>query len=760
MDFQTILQNNMDYIHFIYGLSFVLIGVISLYLRKSSNLPWGWLALFGFTHGLNHWSSLIGLNVVLPPIFSDINFVIELISLIAILEFWRRIVSFLPLLLYSALGAVFVFSLWPYPVPIKLLSYYFVGIPAIVLGFMGLRKVFFDISLKNINIIAIAIVLYQISNLLALSRLPFFGIDLNDQKFFSFMAETACIFLGIIILNSLWRYYLRQVSDPENSVPVSGRQAAKPLLSLIGVLTVGWFLVYQLGEHRKNLLTQEIITRATVAAKSLDREKISRLTATESDIGKPEYEELKQFLMKIKVVSRFLYLMTLRDGQVFFLLDSEPSDSPDSSPAGQHYSEVEPDFVKKLRQNIPFIYGPYTDRWGAWTSVVIPLNLYLENQIPVYYACDIDAVAWMRQIDHERLFGMSIVLMFAILVLYFYVSSIKIHTINLRLQKSEKRFRTLVESSSDWIWEINASGQYTYASPTVKDLLGYEPEEIIGKTPFDLMPNEEAARLADKFLDLVALRQPLVALENINLHKDGTMIILETSGTPVIAADGTLLGYRGIDRDITGRKRAEESVKKISQKLELHFNQAPFAIIEWDTDFRIIAWNPAAEKIFGFTKDEATGKTAEEIILPMHAIGHVSQIWSDLLKKRGGHHSINENLTKEGKIIICKWTNTSLVDNNGDVVGVASIAEDITEKKQFEQKIEYLAYYDELTGLPNRTLFKNRIEHEFRKAKRNNRLVGIVFIDIDFFKHVNDTLSRGYPFAIDCIPIERSFPGK
>lgn len=144
----------------------------------------------------------------------------------------------------------------------------------------------------------------------------------------------------------------------------------------------------------------------------------------------------------------------------------------------------------------------------------------------------------------------------------------------------------------------------------------------------------------------------------------------------------------------------------------------------------------------------------------MHAIGHVSQIWSDLLKKRGGHHGINENRNKEGKIILCKWTNTSLVDNNGDVVGVASIAEDITEKKQFEQKIEYLAYYDELTGLPNRTLFKNRIEHEFRKAKRNNRLVGIVFIDIDFFKHVNDTLSRGYPFAIDCIPIERSFPGK
>lgn len=742
MDFQTMLQNNMDYIDFLYGLIFILIGTLSFTLRKLSNLPWIWLSLFGLVLGFSHWSSLIEMSSALPPIFKDIRFGLELISCIAILEFWRRIVSFSSLLVYSLLGIVSLFSFWQYPESIHLLLYSVAAISSIVLGFMGLRKIFPGLVLKNFRIIALTLILFQFVHLFAHYKFPFFGIDSIDQKLFSFAAETLSTLLGIIILYSLWFCYLYRESDSENSGAITFRQTSKLLLSLGGVLVLGWFLVYQLGEHRKNLLTQEMVMRATVASKSLDREKIAHLTATESDIGTPEYEELKLFLMNIKVMSRFLYLMTLREGKVFFLLDSEPSDSSDVSPAGQEYSEVEPEFVKMLQQNKPFIYGPYSDRWGTWISVVIPLNLFLENQTPVYYACDIDGLAWTREIYHDRLFGIGIVLIFSILVLYFYLSSVKIYKINLILQKSEKRFRMLVESSSDWIWEVDARGHYTYASPRIKVLLGYEPEEIIGKTPFDFMPAEESARLADRFLKLLSSKLPLVALENINLHKNGTRVILETNAIPIIAADGTLLGYRGVDRDITERKRAEESVKKISQRMELHFNQAPFAIIEWDTDFRVIAWNPAAEKIFGFAKEEAVGKTAMELILPPKSIGHVSHVWDDLLGNQGGQHGINENRNKEGKIILCEWTNTTLVDITGEIVGVASIAEDITEKKQFEQKIEYLAYYDELTGLPNRALFKNRIEHELRKAKRDHAFVGIVFIDIDFFKHVNETLGH------------------
>ncbi len=128
-------------------------------------------------------------------------------------------------------------------------------------------------------------------------------------------------------------------------------------------------------------------------------------------------------------------------------------------------------------------------------------------------------------------------------------------------QESQAKFQDLVETIRDWVWEVDAEGVYTYASAWVRDLLGYESEEILGRTCFDLMPPAEARRVARLYRSLVASRLPIVALENINVHKDGRLVVLETSGTPILNANGTLRGYQGVDRDITERKKAEEAVK-------------------------------------------------------------------------------------------------------------------------------------------------------------------------------------------------------
>ncbi len=106
------------------------------------------------------------------------------------------------------------------------------------------------------------------------------------------------------------------------------------------------------------------------------------------------------------------------------------------------------------------------------------------------------------------------------------------------MRDSEARFRGLVESSSDWIWEVNAEGVYTYASPQVEAILGYKTEEIIGESPFDLMPPEEATRIAEAFGACARTNEPVVALENVCLHKDGRQIVLETSGVPFLVLRG------------------------------------------------------------------------------------------------------------------------------------------------------------------------------------------------------------------------------
>jgi PAS domain S-box-containing protein len=136
------------------------------------------------------------------------------------------------------------------------------------------------------------------------------------------------------------------------------------------------------------------------------------------------------------------------------------------------------------------------------------------------------------------------------------------------LRESEQRFRSLVETTSDWIWAVDHSGIYTYASPKVEELLGYSPEELIGKMPIDLVVPEETERLDGIFRDVMASHAQFVRLEKTTFHKAGHRVVLEMSGVPIFDGDGRLQGYRGVDRDITRRKETEAALQRTMAKLE------------------------------------------------------------------------------------------------------------------------------------------------------------------------------------------------
>lgn len=136
------------------------------------------------------------------------------------------------------------------------------------------------------------------------------------------------------------------------------------------------------------------------------------------------------------------------------------------------------------------------------------------------------------------------------------------------LRKSEEKFRSLVESTSDWIWEIDKNGIYTYVSPQSENLIGYEPHELLGRSPFEFMLQEEAERVGGLFENIVDGRAQIVALENVMIHKNGHLVTLETGGSPYFDEKGEFLGYRGIDRDITERKQSENSLNHANRALK------------------------------------------------------------------------------------------------------------------------------------------------------------------------------------------------
>lgn len=135
------------------------------------------------------------------------------------------------------------------------------------------------------------------------------------------------------------------------------------------------------------------------------------------------------------------------------------------------------------------------------------------------------------------------------------------------LRQSEAKFRNLVEQTSDWIWEIDCNGIFTYVSPQAEEIIGYSPAEILGKTTSDFMLPEEGQRFIDLLTPMLANQKPFIRLEKTLIHRNGQPVVLETSGSPILDSQGTLLGYRGIARYITECKQAEAQVQQLNQAL-------------------------------------------------------------------------------------------------------------------------------------------------------------------------------------------------
>jgi PAS domain S-box-containing protein len=145
-----------------------------------------------------------------------------------------------------------------------------------------------------------------------------------------------------------------------------------------------------------------------------------------------------------------------------------------------------------------------------------------------------------------------------------------------------------------------------------------------------------------------------------------------------------------LEREIHERQRAEAGLREHSQRLSLHVLNTPLGVIEWDTDFKAVEWNKSAERIFGYTRDEALGRTARDLIIPDQEIEKIQQIWGQLLSQSGGTRSINANRTRDGKIRTCEWYNTILTHPDGSVMGIASLVLDITERIEAEQEKQHL----------------------------------------------------------------------
>ena len=253
-----------------------------------------------------------------------------------------------------------------------------------------------------------------------------------------------------------------------------------------------------------------------------------------------------------------------------------------------------------------------------------------------------------------------------------------------RLQQSEHRYKTLLDTATDAFFLHNMKGKFVDVNQEACHKLGYSRDELLNMSVSDIELSSDNDKLISFWRDLE--KGEKIQLEGLHRRKDSTTFPVEVSLGLVQMDNENLISV--LARDVTERKQGEEIVRNAQQRMALHFQQTLFGVIEWDTGFCVTEWNTAAEKIFGYSREEAINQHAKKLIIPDNIMEHVDAIWERLLTSEDSVRNSNENITKDGRVILCDWYNTPLVNDSGEVIGVASLVQDVTEQKQVQQKLQ------------------------------------------------------------------------
>lgn len=560
----SLFDAQIDYIFFIYGLAFMLLGIVAsiLYLRKTSSIPWLWLALFGFLHGTNEWIDLLKLAWQPNPAVEMAAHVLTTLSFVAMLIFGlhRYRAKYATIAIGGLLGSA-VWGIWHHPADVGAVLRYTLGFPAAAMAALQFWHYGVLQHCKHLKIASAALVVYAIAaGLIVPEGDVLFSSWLNYPAFietFGFPVQLVRMLLALVVSFSIWSYYLiHQNFDNDSIAPIHPPLANKMMAALIVILFAGYFFVNLLGERKESLMLNEFITRVTIAAQVIDRDSIAPLHADESDLGTPPYERLKKWLADVNVASRFAYLMTIRDGQVYFLVDSEPADSPDCSPPGQLYEETTDTFYAGLQSQKPFIVGPESDRWGTYITATVPLGPLLSGNDPVYLLFDIDYAEWKDDVTISRQFAILVILLFIVLVTYFTAASNRIVHANARLGAERNLFIGGPAVIIKWKL-LPERWQVIYVSANLPAHLGIRIEAML-QNGYSLLNQIHADDQDPLSESLVHLNDAGEHEQELRLrHADGSYRWFHLF--VVRHSDRYNEWYQGYFTEISSRKEAEES---------------------------------------------------------------------------------------------------------------------------------------------------------------------------------------------------------
>lgn len=341
-------------------------------------------------------------------------------------------------------------------------------------------------------------------------------------------------------------------------------------------------------------------------------------------------------------------------------------------------------------------------------------------------------------IAHEELMSMNDDLASMNEDLRKYIDTIEVQ--KKEIQISEQRYQLAVEGANDGIWDWDFKTGVYFLPLKWKNMLGYDDNELKNSmdswcTLFHPNDKEQMMLILDDYLNK----------KTDNYHstfrvkcKAGEYRWILSRGKCIWDENGQPLRMSGSHSDITEYMQLQELLwaqKELSNSIIM---DASSIIIVFDTEERIIEFNPFAEKTFGFKKEEVIGKIGGEVLTSNREKAEMREMFKHIL----GGNSLNDNeieiKCKDGNFKTILWNNNILHDKKGNIAGLVSIGTDISERREMEDKLKLVAYYDPLTDLPNRAYLEKAATEMILKDEK----FAIINMDIDNFKQINDTMGH------------------
>ncbi|MDO8125252.1 MAG: PAS domain S-box protein [Candidatus Hermodarchaeota archaeon] len=257
----------------------------------------------------------------------------------------------------------------------------------------------------------------------------------------------------------------------------------------------------------------------------------------------------------------------------------------------------------------------------------------------------------------------------------------------LAMQASEEKFRTLVEDTADWVWEVDQQGQFIYSNNSVEEILGYTAGQIMGRIIWDYLDPDEVIETKEFFLENIEKRRPFKGLVNNYVYRDGNTVILEASARPIINEEGQVVGFRGVCRDITQRMLADQILRQSEARYRALVDTSPDAIFLTDIEGKILLANKQALKMLGYESEgELREKIAFDLVHPEARQQAIEELQRIVEARITGTREL-PLMRKDGSIFPAGISASVLLDEESRPTGIIAIARDITKRKEEEQEL-------------------------------------------------------------------------